>query len=198
MNIIHAQEIIEKHMDYSPKKSVVLNLQIADSITIRTWDKNELYVKASVNINENKDNAAYETTFNDTGTSLNVDAHFSDKYFKGKKNCCNEAEISWEVYVPQNAELSLETINGNVTITGQTKDVYIKSISGFIDMAVPGSKNANVDFSTISGTMYSNHDFSIEKDHRGIPSRISQKLNNGGDKIKLETISGDIFFRKSN
>jgi hypothetical protein len=28
--------------------------------------------------------------------------------------------------------------------------------------------------------------------------KINEKLNNGGDPIRLETISGDIFFRKSN
>jgi hypothetical protein len=34
--------------------------------------------------------------------------------------------------------------------------------------------------------------------HCGIPMKINQKLKNGGDPIKLETISGDIYFRKTN
>ena len=64
-----AQQIIEKHIDFSGKESVSLKIQIADSINIQTWNKNEVYVKASVNINENKDNAAYETSFDETGNT---------------------------------------------------------------------------------------------------------------------------------
>jgi len=61
----------------------------ADSINLKTWNKNEVYIKASVNINEGKDNEAYITSFDETGKTVFVDAHFKDKYFKGKNNCCN-------------------------------------------------------------------------------------------------------------
>ena len=53
---IHAQQIIEKHIDFSGKEALSLKIQIADSINIQTWAKNEVYVKASVNVNENREN----------------------------------------------------------------------------------------------------------------------------------------------
>ena len=193
---VHGQQIIEKHLDFAGKESVTLKIQIADSINIQTWNKNEIYVKASVDINDNKDNAAYETNFDETGRSVIVKANFRENYFKGKNNCCNETDIFWQVYLPEKAKFSVETINADVTITGQTSEMNVKSISGYIDLAVPASKQANIDFSTISGMMYSNHTLSLDKSHTGIPSRITEKLNNGGVPIRLETISGDIFFRK--
>jgi hypothetical protein len=195
---IQAQQIIEKHMDFSGKESLSLKIQIADSINLQTWNKNEVYIKASVNINENKDNEAYITSFDETGKTVVVDAHFKDKYFKGKNNCCNETDIYWQIYMPEKTKFSVETINANVTITGQTREMNVKSISGDIDLTEPASKQADIDFSTISGTMYSNHEHALSKLHSGIPLKITEKLNNGGDPIKLETISGDIFFRKSN
>jgi len=195
---IEAQQIIEKHIDFSGKESLSLNIRIADSITINTWNKNELYVKASVNINENKDNEAYETSFDEGGRAVTVNADFREKYFKGKNNCCNETDIYWEVYLPENTKFSVETINGNITITGQTNEMNVKSISGYIDLALPADKKADIDFSTISGRMYSNHKLSLNKLHTGIPAKITEKFNNGGVPIKLETISGDIFFRKAN
>jgi len=195
---VQAQQIIEKHIDFSGKESLALKIQIADSINIQTWNKNEVYVKASVNINENKDNEAYVTSFDETGGTVAVSAKFKDKYFKGKNNCCNESDIFWQVFIPDNARFSVETIDGNITITGKTKEMNIKSISGFIDLAVPANKQADLDFSTISGTVYSNHVLALNKKHSGVPSKITEKLNNGGAPIKLETISGDIFFRKSN
>jgi hypothetical protein len=195
---LQAQQIIEKHIDFSGKESVTLKIQIADSINVQTWTKNEVYAKASVNINQNKDNEAYVTSFDETGTNVVVNASFKEKYFKGKNNCCNESVISWQVFIPENTRFSVETIDANVTITGKTKEMKVKSISGYIDLAVPQTKKADLDFSTISGRMYSNHELALDKMHNGIPLKISEKLNNGGDAIKLETISGDIFFRKSN
>jgi hypothetical protein len=195
---IQAQQIIEKRIDFSGKESLSLKIQIADSITVQTWNKNEVYVKASVNINDNKDNESYVTSFDETGDNVAVKANFKDNYFKGKKNCCNETDIYWQIFIPEKTKFSVETINADVTITGQTKEMNVKSISGYIDLAVPASKKADIDFSTISGRMYSDLDLALNKMHTGIPLKITEKLNNGGDPIKLETISGDIFFRKSN
>jgi predicted membrane protein len=155
-------------------------------------------VTASINVNENKDNEAYVTSFDETGKTVVVEANFRDKYFKGRSNCCNKTDIFWEVFIPEKIDFSIETINANITINGQTEEMKIKSISGFIDLAVPASRKADIDFSTISGTIYSNLELSHGTNHNGIPSKITEKLNSGGSMIRLETISGDIFFRKSN
>ena len=192
-----AQQIIEKHIDFSGKESISLKIQIADTINIQTWNKNEVYIKASVNINENKDNEAYITSFDEEASNVVVKANFRDKYFKGKNNCCNKTDIFWQVYIPDKTKFLIETINADITITGQTSGINVKTISGYIDVAVPSYKKADLDFSTVSGKMYSNLEMSPDRLHSGIPSRIIDKLNNGGDPIKLETISGDIFFRKS-
>lgn len=194
---IQAQQIIEKHIDFSGKESVSLNIQIADSINLQTWNKNEVFVKASVNINDNKDNEAYQTSFSGEGNAVVVKAKFRDEYFKGKDNCCNESDIYWQVFVPVNTDFNIETINGNITITGQTKRMNVKSISGYIDLSVPADRQANIDFSTISGTIYTNHEMELNDKGSGIPSKVKVKLNDGGSPVRLETISGDIYFRKS-
>ena len=122
-----------------------LNIQIADSIDIQTWSKNEVYANASVNINENKDNDAYLISFKESGTSVEIEASFKEDYFKGRDNCCTESDIRWQVFIPEKATFSVETINGNITIKGQTGEMEIKTISGFIDLAVPTAKQADID-----------------------------------------------------
>ena len=194
---LNGQKLIEKHLDFSGKEAVTLKIQIADSINIQTWNKNEVYVKASIDINDNKDNEAYETKFDETGKTVSVNANFRDKYFKGK-NCCCSSDIFWQVFIPEKTSFSVETINANVTITGQTQGMNVKSISGYIDLAEPAGKHADIDFSTVSGSIYSNHELAYEKKTGSVPMKLAEKLNNGGDHIRLETISGDIFFRKSN
>jgi len=126
-----------------------------------------------------------------------VFTNFKEKYFKGRNNCYNETDIYWQIYIPEKTKFSVETIDANITITGQTREMNVKSISGYIDLTAPAGKQADIDFSTISGRMYSNHELALNNMHSGVPLKITEKLNKGGAPIKLETISGDIFFRKS-
>jgi hypothetical protein len=192
-----AQQKIEKHLAFSGKEDIVLKIQIADSIRLQTWDKNEVFVTASVNINENKDNDAYLTSFDETGKTIVVSAKFRDNYFKGRNNCCIKSDIYWQVFVPEKAVFSIETINADIIITGETEKMTVKTISGCIDLSFPVNKPANLEFSTISGTVYTNHDLLPERTGREIPTMIREKMNNGGSLVRLETISGDIFFRRS-
>jgi len=192
-----AQQNTEKNISFAGKESVELNIQIADSIELHTWNRNEILVSASVNINENKDNDAYQISFGETGKMVDISANFKKDYFKGNNNCCNKFDIRWKIFIPEKAYFSIETINGNITIAGATQGMNVKSISGFIDLAVPENRQADIEFSTIAGTVYSNHSLAPSNISSRSHSVIKEKLNDGGQLIKLETISGDIFFRKS-
>ena len=194
---VNAQMKIDRHLPFSGKEAVNLKIEISDSVLIETWDKNEVWVRASVNINDNKDNDAYETSFDEGGKTLAVRAGFKKDYFKGRKFNCVESEISWQVFVPRNVEVFAESINADFTVTGDTGPLKIKSISGFIDLAVPENRSASLDFSTISGTIYTDHRLSSTISEKNVMAHVQNRLNSGGETIKLETISGDIFFRKS-
>lgn len=194
----NAQKITEKNISFSGKESIVLDIQIADSINIRTWEKNEVYFKATVNINENKDNDAYLISAGGSGNTIKIEANFSKDYFNGRNNCCNETDIRWQVFIPEKAPFSVETINGNITITGRTAQMAVKTISGFIDLAEPAAISADLEMSTIAGSVFTNHTLTLSNRSTGFPSKIREELNSGGSPIKLETISGDIFFRKAN
>lgn len=192
----HAQKIVEKHLNFTQKDVLELNLQITDSILVHTWNKDEVYVKASINVNDNKDNDAYDISFNEQEKGTSVKAGFSQNYFKNKKHCC-ESEISWEIFMPEKKELKVETINGNIVITGKTSQMKVKTISGFIDLSIPENKKADLDMKTISGNIYTDIALTNIGKKRIAELHISDKMNGGGDPIRLETISGDIFFRKS-
>ncbi len=194
---LNAQLKIDRHLPFSGKEAVSLKIEISDSVIIQTWDKNEVWVTASVNINDNRDNDAYETSFDESGKTLAVRAGFKKDFFRGRKMNCVESEIAWQVFVPQRISVSAESINADFTVTGDTGPLKIKSISGFIDLAVPENRSASLDFSTISGTIYTDHRLSSEASGKNVMAHVQNRLNSGGEQIKLETISGDIFFRKS-
>ena len=195
---VTAQKDIEKHIPFSGKKSLELNIQIADSIAIHTWNKQEVYVRATVNLNDNKDNEAYRTSFDEEGQMVRIKAFIEEDYFKGKKNCCMETMILWELYIPENTAFTAETIDGNIFIDGSTTEIRAKTISGFIDWEVLPNRKADLELKTISGTIYSDLDIAHGKAGNSFPVVISDKLNQGGYRVSLETISGDIFCRRSN
>lgn len=192
---IQAQRIVEKSFNFNNKRMVVLDLQIIDSIDIQTWNKSELYVYGTINVNDNKDNEIYQTSFSEAGDRIDVQAKFDEDYFKGKNHNV-ETEIAWKVMLPETAELSVKTINGNIIIKGKTTSVKAHTISGFIDMGLPADKKADLDLKTITGNIYTDLNLPEAVNKREMELRISQKLNGGGVPINLETISGDIFLRK--
>lgn len=192
-----AQTTIEKHLNFSGKEKLILNIQIADSIKIHTWNKPEVFAKASVNVNDNKDNDVYITNFDESGNDIEITAKIRDGYLKEKKNGCMETEISWELFIPEKTDFSIETINGDIMIDGVTTEINAKTISGFIDLAMADNRKADLEMKTISGTLYTDLDINSPSSGNSIPMVVKQKVNSGGDPVNLETISGDIFVRKS-
>jgi DUF4097 and DUF4098 domain-containing protein YvlB len=196
----HAQQIIEKHLAFTPSQSIKLDLQIADSIRIITWDKKEVYAKASVNINDNKDNDVYLTEFNDEANTIEVKAKFDEKKKTGYNDschCCNyKSKIYWDIYIPEQSDFSVETINGNIIIEGNTKEIKAHSISGFIDVSFAASRKADLKMSTISGTIYTDIAMNNASEKNG-GNTVDVVYNGGGEDVDLETISGDIFLRKT-
>ncbi len=193
-----AQTVIDKHIDFSGKEKLILNIQIADSIRLHTWNKPEVFAKALVNVNDNVDNQAYLTNFEETGKDVRITARMNDSYYKDKRHNCVETDIYWELYIPEKTVFSIETINGDIMIDGITTEITAKTISGFIDITLAVNRKADLEMKTISGMLYTDLDINTSSSENTIPVVVKHRLNNGGDEVKLETISGDIFVRKSN
>lgn len=193
----NAQMIVEKKFNITGTKTVEMKIAIADSIVIQTWNKPEVSFRASVNINDNRDNDIYLTSFSEDKDKIVAEAELNTDNYKGNREIYSETQIIWEVFIPENTVFSVETINGNVTITGETNKMNVKSISGFIDLSLSPGKAADIHFSTISGSIYSDFSLKLSGSRTGIPAIINESINDGGPLIRLETISGDIFFRKA-
>jgi len=129
-----------------------------------------------------------------------VKAKFPDNYFRSRNNdnccCCNDVRVYCEVHVPAGAAIQIETINGNLILAGISKEIRAKTISGFIDMAAPSTVKADMQFKTVTGTVYTNFALNTEDVRHSGPTDFTSSLNGGGYPVDLETISGNIYFRK--
>jgi len=208
-----AQDIIEKSIPINKSAKVNLDFRFADQIIIKTWDKNEAYVKAIININDNSDNDKFSLEATGEGNNVtfksNIDdldklsgksTHYQHGVVIREDDHCVHIEIDFEVFLPASAQISLETISGNIEVIGLEAPMEIKTISGFIDVSLSSKANADIEMETITGDFYSDLVLIYEKDkkwkHHFVGGELKALLNGGGASINLETISGNIYLRR--
>jgi lia operon protein LiaG len=99
--------------------------------------------------------------------------------------------------------LVLSTISGNIDVAfaelSKDKPISIASISGEIDVSIPAKTAADLEMGTVSGNMYSDFDFQADKKQmrRIGGNSINSALNGGGVDLKITSVSGNIYLRKS-
>jgi hypothetical protein len=74
-----------------------------------------------------------------------------------------------------------------------------KSISGFVDLAWPANRGADLSLKTISGEVFSNVEVEMangQRKNEGVGYNIQGKIAGGGPLIKLESISGNLYLRR--
>lgn len=95
-------------------------------------------------------------------------------------------------------EMNLETISGGIEIKNYKGAVRAKSISGFVDFTPPGNQGFDAAFKSVTGEIYTDFDLKLDDGSTAWSKRLNRSLNGGGEKVTLETVSGDIFLRKAN
>ena len=109
------------------------------------------------------------------------------------------SQINYEIKVPREGNLVVNTINGDIELRDVIGPVNAKSISGFVDLSWPGKKGATVALKTITGEVYSDLDIDFTNKKKEIPLvgyQLKGSVNGGGSEVKLETISNNIYFRR--
>lgn len=200
-----AQETFEKEVNLKANQAVSLDLKFAEEIKIKTWSKLKLYVKVVVEHNfkekldfkllehnENSEVEIEEKIINlDKRKNINIGSNHDDY------NCIN-LKINYEVYLPANAKLSINSISGDIEVKSMTNTLTLETISGFVDVNLDAKGKYDLRCSTISGSIYT--DLKLDKNAYPkqdiVGSKLNTSINGGGKSIKLKSISGDLFIRK--
>lgn len=214
-----AQKIIEKKLPFSSGQLVNLHLKFADSIQVRYWDNPDVSVRIAVEINGGRLNDALVVQTGSTAQEVSLKTDYDQELLKqGKAEDCPGQKHTWrterngqniyvcskityQVFLPRQAQLRLETINGNINIQGSTgAPVFAKTISGFVDLSWPGSKGANLAMKTITGEVYSDLSIDFKNKRQKNPIvgyQLEGTVNGGGPEVRLESISNDIYVRRT-
>lgn len=194
---VSGQKVVNKTI--TPKgDKVTIKLDFATRILVEAWAQNTIELSASANIDENRYNDFYSVTADGTGITEKIDWE-GIKAKEGKKNFHNfETEIVYTLKVPQGLNFSLNTISGEIELKGCKGEMEVKSVSGFIDYAIPSTHRMNMNLSTVTGDIYSDvkFDSSPKKEMSWVGSNQKLSLNGGTLPVELATVSGDIYLRK--
>ncbi|MCE7062019.1 DUF4097 domain-containing protein [Dyadobacter sp. CY343] len=214
---LFAQKKIDKTLPYKSGQIVNLELKFADSIKVRYWDKDEALVKMDITINGGRLNDALVIRESQTSDEVKLSTDLDEKILDGSlESDCPETKqgrwtnkegksrylcktIHYQVFLPKNAQLKLETIDGNIDIEGASSPVSAKTISGYVDMNWPGTKGANIAMKTITGEVYSdlNIDFKNKKEKNPIVGYLLEgTIQGGGPDVRLESISNNVYLRQ--
>ncbi|PSR56377.1 hypothetical protein AHMF7605_24200 [Adhaeribacter arboris] len=213
-----AQKVVEKTLPVAANQEIDLQLKFGNSIKITAWDKNEVYVKVTYSINSGRLNDALLLDFHSgpDGPRVSVDLDH-DLLKTGRAEDCPDtqygrnhssyngqdyyscSQIDYEIRVPRTNSIVVNTINGDIELRDLTGPVNAKSISGFVDMNWPDKKGATVSLKTITGEVFSDLNIAFTNKQKEIPIvgyQLKGDLNGGGNRVKLETISNNVYFRK--
>lgn len=206
-----AQKIISKTFPYHKGILVTMNLKFGDSIHVHAWNKPEVQIKVSVDINKGKSNDALIFHSNDSNNEISVSSDLDKSKLKNS-NCdsCGKStryrtngvticsNIFYDIYVPAEASLKLKSISADIKIRGMHGPVFAKTISGYIDMDWPGKEGADVAMKTITGEVYSNLKLRFLNKKKSAPLigyLIKGIIREGGPEIHLESVSNNIYLR---
>jgi len=202
------EKTLENSYPLPGSKRVSLDLKFARDIKVSISGSNEVKLitriratneeiakKHILKANENADLLLIETTYQFDKNNQCWNCDNDGKNWSGDKCLCLEAR--YELVLPEDALLSLKTISGDIEITGLPTEIQAKSISGFVDLTLPTNAKANLNFKSVTGEIYSDFEVKLDGKSTSYSKRLNAPLNGGGNRVALETVSGDIFFRKA-
>ena len=201
------------------KGQVELDLKFGESITVKAWDKEEISFRAVIEINSGRLNDALLLDFHQNEGKVSIASEYDrDRIREGRRMDCPSKDYStytwddgetvvcssiiYELRVPADVDLKVESISSDIELIGLTGPIDAKSISGFVDLSWPGNAGVDLSFKTISGEVYSGiEDLKLDNRKRKAPLigyELRGSIGNGGPMVRLESISGDIYLRRAN
>lgn len=213
------QRVVERTFTLDPDGKVELELKFGEVISVKAWDKKEVSFRAVIEINGGRLNDALVLDYDERDGRLTITADY-DKYRiqEGRRGDCPDghystmswnrkdgeyavcSDIIYEVYIPRDAGLKVESISSDIELTGLQGPIHAKTISGFVDLSWPEQRGAELSMKTVSGEVYSGLDNLNLLNKKGAAPLVGYELRGsigrGGPIVKLESISGNIYLRK--
>jgi len=223
--LIQAQKIIEKNIDYKNqyieldvKFANKIEVKTWDKATV--YFKADIYTKSGnyldlyeLDIDTNSSSISIESNAEPvlkkswTDYRKNHSGKRKNYYYSDEDP---EYRFNYILYVPKNAkfrvssingslkseiiqgEFTADLINGDIEITKYSGDLDLKTINGAIDLKMI---NANLVAETIHGDIFADQKLKFNSSSRHVGQIIKGSIGNAKNKLRLNTINGNMYLR---
>ncbi len=192
LNAASAKETVDKTFPLQPGGSFSLE-NVNGAITLTEWSQPEVRVLAFKKVKGSDDEKAreflekVEIVFEASEDAVRVDTIFPKKKgFSLFGGCCSAA-VTYEIQVPPRTRVTLETVNGSVTVDAETADLRVESVNGALSIERAAELNAATVNGKISFTANGLH--SVETTNGAIVGTV---LGPQTGSASVETVNGKI------
>jgi len=199
---VPAQTHVEKRVAVTGQSRLILDLPFADEIHLEAWDKNEVLTEAEVLINNGEEDQIFVLDAHASANTIYVEMDKNRwKDFSWDGMChCKQTKISYHVYLPGSLQTEASTISGSYVLDYYGRSIELKTISGDIDLNVPGNRGVDFRVRTVSGEVYSDLEIAYPDGKDGLKQlagiNVRGLIAGGGPTVDMNTVSGDIYLRK--
>ncbi len=142
----------------------------------------------------------YEVTV-PAGTALRINTISGDLDLSGLGGAITAKTVSGDVLLSAlTGAVTVRSVSGDVKLNNLSGSaVDATSVSGDVDLSWPTAKGAELSLKSITGEVYADPavTFSNVKEHSYVGYQLHGSYGQGsGPLVKLESVSGDVFFRK--
>jgi DUF4097 and DUF4098 domain-containing protein YvlB len=219
---VNSQKVIEKNINYN-NQIIDVEVKFASHIKVKTWDKPTIYFKADISTEDGKYLDLYNLKVKEANGFISISSQtekilkaFHDEWNKTRRDSYKHYytsdmyEFDYVLYVPKNANFSVSSINGdlsaeliegdftadlingNIDIKKYNGNLDLKTINGEIDLVLSHSR---LIAETIHGQIYADENLDLKVTDRHVGQKVEGNFNNASNRLKLNTINGNMYLR---
>lgn len=218
-----AQKNIEKNIDYTGQE-INIELDFATHIEIKTWEKSSISIKADLSTDDGKYLDLYKLNISEEASKINIksDALPVFEAFQEESKTANAKQkdnyiyispkhnFNYTLYLPKDSKVKISSISGNLSsenIEGDftadliSGNINIKTYKGTLDLTTISGEidlkmiNTSLTAETIQGNIYADEKLKFSSKNQIVGQKIAGKTGNAISKLKLNTISGNMYLR---
>jgi len=223
---LSAQKTFKETINPNGVNNIAIKTQYA-SVSIQTWDKNEIQVEGIIDIFDNEYNDNFTWTHTKESNSIKIESEvevpkggFSEWRQRKDNDCCKSRQIEIEltIMIPKNMSVKMRGTYGSIELENVQSDLdilntygsidvifsqlpkgdlHLESTYSHVDLSIPKNSKASFTLKTPYGEVLTDMPLEIKASDRPQKSSIIAHLNGGGKEIYAESGYNTIYLRET-
>ena len=186
--LVSACEMREQTIGYGGRLAVDGGMN--GGVAVKGWDNSSILVRTKI-----------ETAGRDEGAAKSIASQIKVVASAGQvsatgpeMNRDNNWSVTYEIFVPRNANVNLKAHNGGISISDIRGNIQFNTTNGGVNLSMPEGYNAHFETVTVNGHL--NTSFPVTVRGNISHKRLATDIGAGGPTIHVETTNGGVNLKK--